>query len=77
MDRLQERLRRVIVIPYDFEVCRVYAELRVAVEAGGRPVADNDLWIAACAVRHSIALLLNNGAHFHRIPGLRLISEAT
>jgi hypothetical protein len=39
-------------------------------------VADNDLWIAACAVRHSIPLVSNNQAHFEGIPGLILITEA-
>ena len=43
---------------------------------GGRLVADNDLWIAASAVRHSIPRISNNRAHFDGIPGLVLISEA-
>ncbi len=75
IDQLKKRLGRVIIVPYDFEVCRVYAELRLAVEEVGRPVAANDLWIAACAVRHSIPLLSNNRVHFERIPELTLISE--
>ena len=39
-------------------------------------MADNDLWIAATAIRHSIPLLSNNRRHFADIPGLVLISEA-
>ena len=39
-------------------------------------MADNDLWIAACALRHSIPLVSNNDRHFTGVPGLVLISEA-
>lgn len=39
-------------------------------------IADNDLWIAACAIRHSIPLVSNNFKHFDGIPGLILRSEA-
>ena len=35
-----------------------------------------DNGIAALAVRHSVPLISNNLAHFERVPGLVLISEA-
>ena len=79
LDDLMERFRSVTIIPYDFEVCKTcktYADLRTKLEAIGTPVGDNDLWIAACAVRHSIPLISNNRSDFERIPGLVLISEA-
>jgi len=53
---LTERLRSAVIVPYDLEVCKTYAALRAKVEAKGTPVAANDLWIAACAIRHSIPL---------------------
>jgi len=73
---LKDRLRSVTIVPYDESVCRTYAELKSAIESRGEPIADNDLWNAACAVRHSIPLVSNNFRHFSRIPGLVLISEA-
>jgi hypothetical protein len=42
----------------------------------GRIVADNDLWIASCAVRHKLPLISNNRKHFQVVPELDLISEA-
>jgi predicted nucleic acid-binding protein len=39
-------------------------------------IAPNDLWIAACALRHSLTLITNNRKHFCDIPGLSIISEA-
>ena|SRR2546425_1268127 len=73
---LNQRLRSVVIIPYDLEICVTYADLKVRVQQMGRPVADNDLWIAACAVRHQIPLVSNNRDHYSHIPGLVIISEA-
>lgn len=73
---LKERLRAVVIVPYDLQLCEIYGELKAKLQESGRVVAPNDLWIAACAVRHSITLISNNRAHFENIPGLVLISEA-
>ena len=73
---LKDRLRAVAIVPYDVDVCLAYAEIKAACEAKGTSVADNDLWIAACAIRHSIPLVSNNYKHFKVIPGLILKSES-
>lgn len=70
-----ERLKAVVVVPYDMELCKTYGKLKASLASSGITVADNDLWIAACAVRHSIPLISNNRKHFDKIPGLVLISE--
>jgi tRNA(fMet)-specific endonuclease VapC len=72
---LQARLRSVVIIPYDIELCRVYGDLKARLSRSGKTVACNDLWIAACAVRHSVPLVSNNRAHFEGIPDLILITE--
>jgi len=71
---LEERLKAVVIVPYDAELCRTYGRVRASLPAG-LVVAANDLWIAACAIRHSIRLITNNRRHFERIPGLEVISE--
>jgi tRNA(fMet)-specific endonuclease VapC len=35
-------------------------------------IGQNDLWIAATALSHSLPLVTRNMRHFHWIPGLRL-----
>jgi predicted nucleic acid-binding protein len=74
-DDLAARLRSVIIVPYDDAVCDVYAELKAELSAAGHCVENNDLWIAACAVRHSLPLITNNRSHFEKIPRLSIISE--
>jgi tRNA(fMet)-specific endonuclease VapC len=71
---LEERLKAVVVVPYDIELCRTYGRVRTSLPAG-LVVSPNDLWIATCAIRHAIPLVTNNRKHFDRIPGLNLISE--
>jgi len=53
---LEDRIRAVVVVPYDAQLCRVYGKLRGSLPAG-ITIAANDLWIAACAMRHNIPLI--------------------
>lgn len=76
IEKMKARLRSVVIVPYDSLVCQTYANLKVGLTQKGLCVADNDLWIAACAVRHSIPLVSNNRKHFEKILELILISEA-
>jgi predicted nucleic acid-binding protein len=73
---LKDRLRTVTIVPYDEGVCRTYADIKADCESRGKTAGDNDLWIAACAIRHSIPLVSNNFKHFNGIPGLILRSES-
>lgn len=71
---LNERLKAVVIVPYDAELCRVYGRVRASLPQG-LTVAANDLWIASSAIRHNVSLITNNRRHFDRIPNLNLISE--
>jgi predicted nucleic acid-binding protein len=73
---LSTRLRSTIIVPYDLAICETYGSLKAKLQDSGKNVADNDLWIAACAIRHSIPLVSHNRAHFAGIPDLVLKSEA-
>lgn len=76
LEQIKARLRSVTIVPYDWAVCETYGDLKVRLQQAGKPIGDNDLWIAACAVRHSIPLISNNRSHFEGVPGLVLICEA-
>jgi tRNA(fMet)-specific endonuclease VapC len=74
---LEQHLKAAVIVPYDVEICKTYGRLRASLktETGSDRVLQNDLWIAACAVRHNIPLITNNRQHFEGIPGLTVISE--
>lgn len=68
----EEKLKAAVIVPYDLELCREYARV-VASLPSGRVIPTNDLWIAVCAIRHSIPLLSNNRKDFEHIPRLQLL----
>lgn len=63
----EQRLRAAVVIPYDLELCKEYGRVRAGLLSRGDVVAANDLWIAVCALRHSLPLVTHNPRHFRRI----------
>lgn len=73
---LRRRLEAAFILPLDHATSIAYGRLKSGLRRRGRVLADNDLWIAALAVRHSVPLVSNNLAHFQRVRGLALISEA-
>ena len=72
---IEDRIASAVVLPFDRDLCRVYGRLKAALPAG-RVMPPNDLWIAACAVRHDIPLATHNRRHFEAISGLRIICES-
>ncbi|HLF08212.1 MAG TPA: type II toxin-antitoxin system VapC family toxin [Dehalococcoidia bacterium] len=67
-DQLAEALE---LLTLDVEICRRYAQTRAHLRSRGELIPDNDLWIAATALRHDL-VLLSHDHHFTRIPGLSL-----
>ena len=59
----------IVVLPANQGTADVYARIKHALRTKGRPIPDNDLWIAATAVQHELALM-NRDAHFDEIDEL-------
>ncbi len=52
------------------ETTEQYARLFTQLKRAGTPIPDNDLWIAAVAIEHDLALVTRDG-HFDKVPQLR------
>lgn len=76
LSSLELRLHSCVIVPYDLELCKTYGKLRAALLDKGSVIAANDLWIATCAVRHSLPLVTHNAKHFASIRGLKIITES-
>jgi tRNA(fMet)-specific endonuclease VapC len=59
-------------LPLDAAVAEQYGRIRADLEAGGRPLGGNDLWIAAHAMALKITLVTNNRREFDRVTGLHV-----
>jgi tRNA(fMet)-specific endonuclease VapC len=57
------------VLSCDAETARHYGQVKDALRAKGRPVPENDLWIAALAFHHALTLV-SRDSHFEQIDGL-------
>jgi tRNA(fMet)-specific endonuclease VapC len=75
--RQEANLRRVEefadasnVLPVDAGVARHYGEVRDGLRRIGRPIPENDIWIAATALQHGLVLVTRD-SHFEHIEGLR------
>jgi predicted nucleic acid-binding protein len=60
---------RVSVLPVDEQAAERYALLFRQLRKAGRPIPTNDLWIAAVALRHGLALLTLD-RHYREVVGL-------
>ena len=73
--RLDIWLRRFVVLGYDDETARLWARVRAERGRQGRPIAAQDAWVAACALRHGYSLVTNNAPDYGGIGALVLVSE--
>jgi predicted nucleic acid-binding protein len=51
---------------------KLWAHIRAERTKAGLPIAAQDAWVAACAIRHNAALLTNNKADYASISDLQL-----
>lgn len=69
--RLDEFVRAVAVLPCDTESAAFYSAVKFELRKKGRPIPENDVWIAAIARQHGLSLI-SRDVHFQGIDGLAL-----
>jgi predicted nucleic acid-binding protein len=62
-----------IVLPSDRETADWYASIRWELKRKGRPIPENDLWIASLARQHGLDIV-SQDPHFDSVDGIRRIS---
>lgn len=70
--KVEELLRSCRVLDIDGTTSRAYAEIRLHLKESGKPIPENDLWIAATSLRHGVPLLTHD-AHFSYVEGLTVV----
>ena len=69
---LAKSIRSYRILFVDEETAVFYATLRGELKKAGTPIPGNDVWIAALARQHGLAVL-SRDRHFDLVPGLRRI----
>ena len=57
------------ILSCDLETARQYGIIKKELHSKGRPLPENDIWIAALAIQHDM-ILVTRDAHFNEIEGL-------
>jgi tRNA(fMet)-specific endonuclease VapC len=57
-------------LPCDAETARFYGDVKAGLKRLGRPIPENDVWIAAVARQHRLTLVTRD-AHFAHVDDLR------
>lgn len=62
-----------IVLVIDQETTRHYAAVRESLRRAGRPIPENDVWIAALAAQHELPVV-SRDVHFDEVPSLHRVA---
>jgi len=69
---LEEFKTFVPVLPMPENAGKTYGAIRASLESKGKPIGNNDLWIAAHAKAAALTIVTNNEREFQRVPGLKV-----
>ena len=69
LQHVEEYIKPYRILSCNEITARHYADIRLALEASGGRIPENDMWIAALAIQHNL-ILVTRDAHFARIAGL-------
>jgi tRNA(fMet)-specific endonuclease VapC len=72
MNAIARLTSRIEIAHLDEAVAEHYADIRAALERVGKPIGNNDLWLAAHARANDWVLVSNNTREFERVDGLKL-----
>lgn len=71
LQRLQDFTAASNILPCEQTTARTYGEVKDGLRRKGRPIPENDVWIAATAIQHEL-ILVSRDSHFEYVEGLEL-----
>ena len=72
MTRVEEFASASPVLDCDGTTARHYAQIKNRLREAGRPIPENDIWIAAIARQHGLTLV-SRDFHFAEVEGLEVM----
>lgn len=71
--RVDELVSGSTILVCDAEAARQYGEVKNKLRLKGRPLPENDVWIAALALQHDL-ILVTRDAHFQEVESLQTVA---
>jgi tRNA(fMet)-specific endonuclease VapC len=69
LENIDDLIAKSSILVCDIETARIYGEVKNALRLKGRPIPENDIWIAALALQYNLTLVTRD-AHFQEIDNL-------
>jgi len=66
---LRKMIESCRILTANLRTADEYAAIRLELKSAGRPIPENDIWIAAMARQHDLPVLSRDG-HFDHVPGI-------
>jgi tRNA(fMet)-specific endonuclease VapC len=73
LERIEELVENSAVIECDAKTARQYGDVKNKLRIKGRPLPENDVWIAALSLQYSLTLVTRD-AHFQEIEALQTVA---
>jgi tRNA(fMet)-specific endonuclease VapC len=73
LERIEEFAANNTIIECNANTARQYGDVKNKLRIKGRPLPENDVWIAALALQHDLTLVTRD-AHFQEVENLQTIS---
>lgn len=67
--RINEFALKSEILNCDQHTGKIYGEAKTGLKSIGRPIPENDIWIASIALQYKL-ILLTQDSHFSYVPGL-------
>ncbi len=71
--RIDDYAGNNVVLGCDIGTAYHYGEIKHALQRKGRPIPENDVWIAAVALQHDLTLI-SRDTHFKEIDDLKVMT---
>lgn len=71
--RLDKLVANSTVLGCDAETARQYGEIKNKLRLRGRPLPENDIWIASLALQYGL-ILVTRDAHFQEVENLQTVA---
>ena len=73
IERIEEFIAKNTVLECNIETSRIYGDIKNQLRLKGRPLPENDIWIAAISVQYHL-ILVTRDAHFQEVENLQTVS---
>lgn len=72
LNQIQKFLSNCAVIQIDSTTSEFYGRIKTALYLKGKPIPENDIWIAVSALQHNLPLFTSD-EHFQEIDGINFV----